>query len=670
MRKLVAIAALTLAACGGGSNGETVVTTVATPTFSPAAGTYHTVQSVSLASATAGAAIHYTTDGSTPTSSSPTYASAISVTTTTTIKAMATASGMTSSAVASATYTLQAATPVISPAAGTYATAQSVTITSATPGATIHYTTDGTTPTAASFTYTAAIPLPLGATTVTTTVKAIALAPGFADSAVASSTFVIDPAATPAAAPTFNPPAGTYASAQSVTLSTTTAGATIHYTTDGSTPTTASPAYSTPVAVGASLTIRAIAIGGGHTASLVATAAYVIDLPAAATPTFTPGAGTFTSAQSVVIATTTPGATIHYTTNGSTPTTASTVYSAPIPVAASMTIKAIASAAGYATSAVGSASYVIDTGGGSDFLAICNSVFDTQISLMTSCLHYNPDLIAAFMGPEQAFCGEAQRQITAGHITYDTTQGAACGSAIQALTCSSISSEGGVTVPAVCNASLIGNVANGGTCYSSEACASGFCTWDLPTGTCPGTCQAFKTLGQACQGPDCADGLVCDASVCKVQSGLGGACPCQDNLWCDVSVCKALLPAGSSCSPSASHCDALTTCVGTPATCQAYVGLGGSCTPGASPYDSVCGLGYACDSGTSKCVSWPKVGEACPDGICLTGYCDFLAPSPICKAQVADGAACNPGLFGTDCISGSCTASKCDPTPMDRCVMP
>jgi len=671
MRKLLAIAALALAACG--SSSTTVETpTVATPTFSPAAGTYHAVQSVGVACATAGAAIHYTVDGSTPTASSPTYAGAIAVTTSTTIKAMATLTGQNPSAVASATYTLQVATPVISPAAGTYATAQSVTITSATPGAAIHYTTDGSAPTAASPTYAAAIPLPLGATAATTTVKAIALATGFADSAVASSTFVIDPASTPAVAPTFSPPAGTYAAAQAVTIATTTSGATVYYTTDGSTPTTASTAYAAPVPVAASLTLKAIAAGGGHAASPVATAAYVITLPAAATPTFTPGAGTYPSAQSVTIASTTPGAVIHYTTDGSTPTTSSTTYAAPVPVAATMTLKAITAAAGYATSSVGSASYVISTGGGTDFLTVCNSIFDMQSSLMTSCLSANPDLVTSMIAPERAFCGDMQREIAGGLIAFDPTQGAACESAIQALTCDALASGAGavVIVPAACSASLTGRVATGGACYSGNDCTSGYCTWDLPSGTCPGTCQPFKTLGQACQDPECADGLACDGGTCKAQAGVGGACPCQNHLWCDTSggspVCKAYLPIGSSCAAANVLCDMLTICAGTPKTCQAYVGPGAACNPA----DSTCGPGYACDPGTSKCVSPPVVGQPCPDRMCLTGYCDFLAVTPTCKAQLGDGATCNPMYMGMDCHSGMCNAATCAPTPMNRCVMP
>jgi hypothetical protein len=77
-----------------------------------------------------------------------------------------------------------AATPVITPASGTFTAAQSATITDATAGATIHYTTDGSTPTASSPTYQAAIPL-----SSLTTVQAMASAPNYANSAVASATF-------------------------------------------------------------------------------------------------------------------------------------------------------------------------------------------------------------------------------------------------------------------------------------------------------------------------------------------------------------------------------------------------------------------------------------------------------------------------------------------------
>ncbi|MEA2264194.1 MAG: hypothetical protein QOJ51_7019, partial [Acidobacteriaceae bacterium] len=83
----------------------------------------------------------------------------------------------------------------------------------------------------------------------------------------------------------------------------------------------------------------------------------------AATPTFTPASGTsFASSLSVSIADSTPGATIYYTTNGSTPTTGAQVYLGPITVTATTTINAIATANGFTQSGVASATYT-DTGG-------------------------------------------------------------------------------------------------------------------------------------------------------------------------------------------------------------------------------------------------------------------------------------------------------------------
>jgi hypothetical protein len=85
-------------------------------------------------------------------------------------------------------------------------------------------------------------------------------------------------------------------------------------------------------------------------------------LPIAATPTFSIAGGSYSSAQFVGLSSTTPGAIIHYTTDGSTPTAASQIYngsSGTVTVSSSETIKAIAQAGGYATSATGAASYTI-----------------------------------------------------------------------------------------------------------------------------------------------------------------------------------------------------------------------------------------------------------------------------------------------------------------------
>ena len=87
-----------------------VVTKPATPTFTPAGGTYTSPQSVSIATTTTGASIYYTTNGETPTTSSHLYGTAITVDKTMTLKAIAYANGMASD-VATATYIMNGETP-------------------------------------------------------------------------------------------------------------------------------------------------------------------------------------------------------------------------------------------------------------------------------------------------------------------------------------------------------------------------------------------------------------------------------------------------------------------------------------------------------------------------------------------------------------------------------
>jgi Chitobiase/beta-hexosaminidase C-terminal domain len=94
---------------GGGSTSTGPTQSATTPAFSPAVGTYSSTQLVSLSSSTAGAQIYYTTNGAAPTTSSSLYSQPISVSATTTIKAMAVASGYNSSSVVSATYTINTA---------------------------------------------------------------------------------------------------------------------------------------------------------------------------------------------------------------------------------------------------------------------------------------------------------------------------------------------------------------------------------------------------------------------------------------------------------------------------------------------------------------------------------------------------------------------------------
>lgn len=275
---------------------------------------------------------------------------------------------LTASATVTATFSLTVAAPTFSPGAGSYATSQSVTISDLTSVATLCYTTDGTTPAATTpgtcshgTTYSAPVTV-----ASSLTLKALGTLAGYVNSTVSSAAYVINGQA---ATPTFSPAAGSYGPAQSITIASTTVGATLCFTTDGSTPTangsgtcTHGTTYSAPVTVSTSLTLQAVASEAGFTDSAVGSAAYTIN-GAAATPTFSPAAGTYTSAQSVTISDSTSGSTIYYTLDGSTPTTSSPVYTAVISVATTTTVKAIATATGYLQSAVGTAAYTITAPG-------------------------------------------------------------------------------------------------------------------------------------------------------------------------------------------------------------------------------------------------------------------------------------------------------------------
>ncbi len=555
------------------------------PSISPAGGAYGGPQQVIITDTITSAPIYYTTDGTTPTVASTKYTGAFTLSADATVQAIASASGYLQSPVASATYSFstQTAIPQILPAAGSYSTPQSVTITDTTTGAQIYYTTDGSTPTTSSLLYTAAIPV-----SSNTTIKTIAVASGLTASNIVTAAYSIQTAGTtinfgsgfadvtgltlngsatnvddsrlqlttgltyqagsafwntpvniqsfttdfsfqlsnaqadgftftlqnvapttvggygislgygpnpttgttggiaksvalkfdfynnsgegtdstgmylngamptiPAIdltssgivlasgdtiaahitydgtnliltltdnvvnktfthtfpinipvtiggntayvgftggsgglsssqkieswtfsssvasttqPPSFSPASGLYSTAQNVTLTDASTGATIYYTIDGSTPTTTSTVYSAGSSIGidsGTVTVNAVAQAPGLSVSSVASATYTIQTATAADPAFSPLPGVYTVAQNVALSCATPNSTIYYTVDGSTPTHSSSVYNnAPIVVSGnSLTIRAFCSASGFQDSPIVVGTYQIQTGG-------------------------------------------------------------------------------------------------------------------------------------------------------------------------------------------------------------------------------------------------------------------------------------------------------------------
>jgi len=161
-------------------------TLVSDPVATPAAGSYTSTQSVTLAVAGANS-IRYTIDGTDPSCTTGTvYSAPISFSATRTIKSIACYLLSNSSSVTSSAYTITLAAPTASPAAGTYSTAQSVTLTTPATALSVRYTDDGTEPTCASTAYSGAISI-----SSTKTVKAIACYLDGNSSAASSNTYTI-----------------------------------------------------------------------------------------------------------------------------------------------------------------------------------------------------------------------------------------------------------------------------------------------------------------------------------------------------------------------------------------------------------------------------------------------------------------------------------------------
>jgi Legume lectin domain/Chitobiase/beta-hexosaminidase C-terminal domain len=394
----------------------------ASPTFSPSGGTFTAAQSVTISDATAGASIFFTTNGTTPTTASTAYTGPISVSTSETLNAIAVASGDSASAVASATYTINTNggsppgggsgtnPPAVNDPSG-FASAAGFTLDG---GATVTgnalQLADGGTFENRTVWYTT--PLNIQSFTTNFTFQITPASTGSGD----GFTFTIQnmglsadggiggalgyQSITPSVAVKFDlfdnsgegpNSTGFYTDGAAPTvpaLDLTPSGINLHngdvmnanLTYDGATLTltltdtvtnaifSASDSIDIPGTVGASTAYVGFTAGSGGSVGTQNILSWTFSPGAptsvpTAVPTITPEAGTYTGSQSVTISDATSGAKIYFTTDGSTPTTASTVYTGPITVSASETVNAIAMASGDTLSTVASAVYTIESSG-------------------------------------------------------------------------------------------------------------------------------------------------------------------------------------------------------------------------------------------------------------------------------------------------------------------
>jgi sugar lactone lactonase YvrE len=402
----------------GSTTGASNVT--ASPTFSPEPGTYASGQSVTLSDSTPGAVIHYTVDNSTPTTSSPVYSSPILVNTSTTIKALAIASGDTASPVATASYTIESSTACsinfgsgFSSGTG-LALNGSAKVTSgnleltdggdyeagssycSTPVNIQSFTTNFnfqlTSASANGFTFTIQN---AGATALGNTGGGLGYGVdpnggtggGIGESVAITFEFYTGHGETANTVGLFSDGASPTTPSYSLTSSgiTLTSGHTMsaQLSYNGTTLTLNLTDTSTNKTYSHAFTVNIPSIVGGNTAYVGFTAgtgglSAVQNLKtwtftsglsnAAASPAFDPAPGSYTTAQNVTLSSATAGSVIYYTTDGSTPTHSSAIYSAPIVVnQAAETIRAFASATGYDDSPMVTGNYQVATinfGGG------------------------------------------------------------------------------------------------------------------------------------------------------------------------------------------------------------------------------------------------------------------------------------------------------------------
>jgi hypothetical protein len=322
----------------------------ATPTAYPPAGGVDPGATVALSTATEGAEIYYTADGTEPDRTKTRYTEPLSIAGAVTIKALAVKAEWTDSAVLTAAYMIKAARPSASPAAGEVLDGTLISLSTATEGAEIYYTLDGTAPDRASAKYAGGIPI-----NAALTIRAAAVQEGLADSDILTAAYTGK-----TAPPVASPGAGEVAAGAPISLSTSTEGAEIYYTLDGTEPDRTKARYEAPLSLTAAATIKAVAVKEGFADSGIFAAAYILSRPgAAARPSTSPAPGAVDSGAAVSLSTSTEGAEIYYTLDGTEPDRTKTRYAAPIVIATGTTIRARAVKQGLEDSDTMTAAYTV-----------------------------------------------------------------------------------------------------------------------------------------------------------------------------------------------------------------------------------------------------------------------------------------------------------------------
>ncbi|HOD17034.1 MAG TPA: chitobiase/beta-hexosaminidase C-terminal domain-containing protein [Candidatus Cloacimonadota bacterium] len=318
--------------------------------FSYSTGIYYHDFQLDMSTETPSAKIHYTIDGSEPVQTSPLYSSPLNIDVSCIVKAKAFKDNWLAGDTTTESYTLKVIAPQFNPLPGYYNNEQTVKIFSSTPNAQIYYTTDGLSPTSESALYMA--PIPVDQNIV---LAAVVCRKGWTDSNIASGRYNFT-----VQSPVINPNGGTYNKPQTISISCSTPNSEIHYTLDGSNPSLASQIYTKPFTIEASCIIKAKAYRNNWYASPVTTAQFtIIIIQQVASPLFSPPTGSYNESQFVTISCPTEGAVIRFTDDLTEPAQNSMLYTSPILIHQTTTLKTKAFKTGWQSSETASATYDI-----------------------------------------------------------------------------------------------------------------------------------------------------------------------------------------------------------------------------------------------------------------------------------------------------------------------
>ncbi len=331
---------------------------VVTPKAEPFDSTFTGSGAITLSTLTSGADIHYTTDGSIPTTASPKYATALQINRTATVKAIAVKSGMQPSPMLEKTYTIIARSeaalkPEADPTGRNFNESIVVRLSTESPGSQILYALNDSV--AESGTWPVySVPLTLKSTTL---LRAKTRKSGLLDSDILEEEYVQLPT-TPTSLPRGD---SVFSGFISVELQATPVGAAIYYTLDGSNPlgsnrqpssTSERYRHGFPILITSSRSLNAVAFLNGHASKDILTNFYLKDGEPLPSPSANPSATPFSDTLSILLRGPS-GSAIHYTLNGSIPNSSSPKYlGIPLVITGSATLQAITVKGGFPNSKI------------------------------------------------------------------------------------------------------------------------------------------------------------------------------------------------------------------------------------------------------------------------------------------------------------------------------